>query len=134
MRLKTWSLIFLLLASFSCGGNAQNFKSYKLASGKEIKVTGLGKMSFPNSDVALVMDYLTDISIDDKVALRKEVDEIWDVFQKDVENAHLKAGVIRATHVEGSGFVKKGNGYGFVFVKRADERWHCLDDDKEKSD
>ena len=134
MRLKTWSLIFLLLASFSCGGNAQNFKSYKLASGKEIKVTGVGKMGFPGSDAALVMDYLTDISIDDKAALRKEVDEIWDVFQKDVENAHLKAGVIRATHVEGSGFVKKGTGYGFVFVKRADEKWHCLDDDKKKSD
>ena len=69
-------------------------------------------------------------AIDDKVALRKEVDEIWSVFQKDVENANLKAGIIRATHVEGSGFVKSGKGYGFVFVKRDDGKWHCLDDDK----
>ncbi len=132
MRLKVWSLTLLLLAGLSCGSNAQNFKLYKLPSGKEIKVTGVGKMDFPNSDPALVMNYLTDISIDDKTALRKEVDEIWDVFQIDVENAHLKGGVIRATHVEGSGFVKSGKGYGFVFVKRDDGKWHCLDDDKEK--
>jgi hypothetical protein len=114
----------------SCGNQTQNFKLFKLPSGKEIKVTGMGKMDFPNSDSALVMNYLTDISIDDKVALRKEADEIWRVFQKDVENANLKAGVIRATHVEESGFVKSGKGYGFVFVKREDGKWHCLDDDK----
>ena len=131
MRLKVCSLTLLLLAGLSCGSNAQNFKLYKLPSGKEIKVTGVGKMDFRNSDPALVMNYLTDISIDDKAALRKEV-EIWDVFQKDVENAHLKAGVIRATHVEGSGFVKSGKGYGFVFVKRDDGNWHCLDDDKKE--
>jgi len=112
----------------SCRSQAQ--KLFKLPSGKEIKVTGIGKMDFPNSAPALVMNYLTDISIDDKVALRKEVDEIWSVFQKDVENANLKAGVIRATHVEGSGLVKSGKGYGFVFVKRDDGKWHCLDDDK----
>ena len=80
-------------------------------------------MEFPNSDPALVMNYLTDTSIDDKVALREEVDEIWNAFQKDVEEANLKAGVIRATHVEGSGIVKSGKGYGFVFVKGDDGKW-----------
>ena len=132
MRLKICCLTLLLLSALSCGSNAPNFKSYQLPSGKEIKVTGVVKMDFPNSDPALVMNYLTDISIDDKTALRKEVDEIWDVFQKDVENAHLKGGVIRATHVEGTGFVKSGKGYGFVFVKRDDGKWHCLDDDKKE--
>lgn len=132
MRLKTWSLLFLLLVPFGCGGNAQNFKLFKLPSGKEIKITSTGKMNFASGDPALVLNYQTDLSIDDKTALRKEVDEIWDVFQKDVENAHLKAGVIRATHVEGTGFIKSGNSYGFVFVKRDDAKWHCLDDDEEQ--
>ena len=130
MRLKLSIVLILLVMSIGCGSQAQNFKLFKLPSGKEIKVTGVGKMDFPNSDSALVMNYLTDISIDNKEALRKEVDEIWSVFQKDVENARLKAGVIRATHVEGSGFVKSGKGYGFVFVKQDDGKWHCLDDDK----
>ncbi|MDX6614159.1 MAG: hypothetical protein QOD75_3345 [Blastocatellia bacterium] len=130
MKTKLSMPLLFLLTCVACGSQAQNYKSYKLPSGKEIKVNGIGKMDFPNSDPALVMNYLTDISIDDKVALRKEADEIWSGFQKDVENAKLKAGVIRATHVEGSGFVKSGKGYGFVFVKRDDEKWHCLDDDK----
>jgi len=110
MRLKLFIILMLVATSFSCGSQAQNFKSFKLPSGKEIKITGITKMDFPNSDPALVMSYLTDISINDKANLRKEIDEIWTVFQTDVENAHLKAGVIRATHVEGSGFVKNGKG------------------------
>lgn len=87
-------------------------------------------MDFPNSRSALVMNYQTDIPIDDRVALRKEVDEIWGVFQRDVEAANLKGGVIRATHLEGSGLVRNGKGYGFVFVKREDGKWYCLEDDK----
>ena len=130
MKTKLSMTAVVLLACVACGSQAQNYNLFKLPSGKEIKVTGVGRMDFPNSDAALVMNYLTDISIDDKEALRKEVDEIWSVFQKDVENAKLKAGVIRATHVEGSGLIKSGKGYGFVFAKRDDGKWHCLDDDK----
>ena len=126
------SITFLFLLTFSgCIGEPQNYRPLKLPSGKEIKVTGMAKTDFPDSDPALVLNYLTDISIDDKFALRKEVDEIWSTFQKDVGNAKLKVGVIRATHVEGSGFVKSGQVYGFVFVKHDDGKWHCLDDDKQ---
>jgi hypothetical protein len=85
-------------------------------------------MDFANSGPALVMNYLTDISMDDMTALSNEVQEIWSVFQVDVENAHLNAAVIRATHVEGSSLVKTGKGYGFVFVKREDGQWHRLED------
>src|ERR1700704_2531825 len=120
MKLTLSTTLLLLLICIGCGSRTQDYKTFKLPSGKEIKVTGMGQMDFRNSDPALVMNYLTDISIDDKVALRKEVDEIWSVFQKDVENAKLKAGVIRATQVEGSGPVKSGKGYGFVFVRRDD--------------
>jgi hypothetical protein len=130
MWLKLSILLIFVAASLSCTGSPQNFKLFKLPSGKEIKITSINKMDFPNSDPALVMSYLTDISIDDKTALRKEIDEVWSVFQADVENAHLKAGVIRATYVEGNGLVKSGKGYGFVFVKRDDGKWHCLEDDK----
>ena len=130
MRLKLSIGLIVAAAFLSCTSETQNFKLFKLPSGKEIKITGINKMDFAKGDSALVMNYLSDISIDDKTALRQEIDEIWTVFQSDVENAHLKAGVIRATHVEGSGLVKSGKGYGFVFVKRDDGKWHCLEDDK----
>jgi len=130
MWLKLSIGLIVAAAFLSCTSTTQNFKLFKLPSGKEIKITGINKMDFAKGDSALVMNYLSDISIDDKTALRQEIDEIWTAFQSDVENAHLKAGVIRATHVEGSGLVKSGKGYGFVFVKRDDGKWHCLEDDK----
>lgn len=133
MRSKGICLAALLVFTIGCnGGNAQNSQTYKLPSGKQIKVNGVGKMNFPNGDSALVMNYETDIPIENKEALRKEVDEIWSVFQKDVEKAEVKAGVIRATHYEGSGLVRNGKGYGFVYVKGDDGKWHLLEDDKEK--
>jgi hypothetical protein len=133
MRVKLACLITLLIFTLCCSdGSAQNSKTYRLPSGKQIKVNSVGKMTFPNGDSALVMNYETEIPIEDKDSLRKEVDEIWSVFQKDVEKAEVKAGVIRATHYEGSGLVRNGKGYGFVYVKGDDGKWHLLGDEKEK--
>ena len=132
MRLRLSVSVIVLAACLSCRSSIQNHPAYRLPSGKEIKVTSVERMDFPNSDPALVMNYLTDIPIDDRIALRQEVDEIWRVFQQDIEKAHLKAGVIRANHAEGGGVVKTVNGYGFVFVKEADNKWRCLDDNQPK--
>jgi hypothetical protein len=131
MHLRIASVGVLLFILCGCSVNTKpDSQLYKLPSGKQVKITGMSKMDFPNSGSALVMNYQTDIPIDDRVALRKEVDEIWGVFQRDVEAANFKGGVIRATHLEGSGLVRNGKGYGFVFVKREDGTWHCLEDDK----
>jgi hypothetical protein len=131
MHLRIASVGVLLFILFGCSVNTKpDSQLYKLPSGKQVKITGMNKMDFANSDPALVLNYQTDIPIDDTVALRKEVDEIWRVFQRDVEAANLKGGVIRATHLEGTGLVKNGKGYGFVFVKREDGKWHCLEDDR----
>ena len=89
-------------------------------------------MTFSNGDSSLVLNYETDIPIEDKKSLRKEVDAIWENFQKDVEKAQLKSGVIRATHYDGTGWFRAGKGYGFVFTKGDDGKWHSLDKDQEK--
>jgi hypothetical protein len=120
---------FFSLRKEHVGSNAPNSQSYKLPSSKQIKVNNVGRMSFPNGDSALVMNYETEISIDNKEALRKEIDEIWSVFQTDIEKAEVKAGVIRATHYEGS-IVRQGKGYGFVFVKGDDRKWQLQGDEK----
>jgi hypothetical protein len=133
MRVKIIFFALLLCFTFGCGGgNAQTSQTYKLPSGKQIKVNNVGKMNFPNGDSALVMNYETEIPIENKEELSKEVEEIWSVFQKDVEKAEVKAGVIRATHYEGSGVVRNGKGYGFVYVKGEDGKWRRLEDEKEK--
>ena len=99
---------------------------------KPLRITGIGKVNFSKDDPALVLNYETDISIDDMESLRKEVDTIWETFRKDVEKAQLKCGVIRATHYESSGFLRQGKGYGFVFKQGDDGKWRLLDDNKEK--
>ena len=129
MSIRLALILIFLAVSGSCRYQGPAFKPLKLPSGKEIKVTTITKMNFPNSGPALVMNYLTEISMDDMTALRNEVQEVWSVFQTDVENEHLDAAVIRATHMEGSSLVKTGKGYGFVFVKR-DGQWRLLEDTK----
>ena len=128
MKIKLAVALPILVTCIACSSQAQNYKAFKLPSGKEIRITGMVKMDFPNSAPALVLNYLTDIPIDDRVRLRQEIDEVWSVFRVDVEKAKLNAGVIRVTHMEGSGLVKSGKGYGYVFVKR-DDGWHCTEDD-----
>jgi len=101
-----------------------------LPSGKQVKITSIGPIHFSSGTDAMILNCETDISIDDMVDLRKEVDEIWGIFQKNVEAASMTNGVIRVTHPEGSGLITHSKGYGFVFEKRADGQWHCLQDEK----
>lgn len=111
---------------------SQSTKNYRLPSGKEIKINNISKVDFPNGDSALVMNYETDISIDDMENLRKEIDEVWSIFKNDVEQAGLKAGVIRATHLEGTGIIRNGKVYGFVFTKNKQGKWQLKENLKEK--
>jgi hypothetical protein len=133
MHHKFAASLAVIVAALWCGGCARPAaKLYKLPSGKQINITGIGPMSFPQGGDALVMNCETDISIDDIAALRKQADEIWEIFRKDVENAGMKNGVIRMVHNEGSGLITTGKGYGFVFQKDIDGKWHCLADEKTK--
>src|SRR4030095_4145815 len=70
-QLKLFTMLVLLIVSIGCMNHPQNFRPLKLPSGKEIKVTSVVKMDFPQSGSALVMNYLTDISVDEKQALRE---------------------------------------------------------------
>lgn len=126
-----YTFIALIVAGFWCGRCSRPAAPLAtLPSGKQIKITGIGPMHFPNGSDAMILNCETDISIDDMANLRKEADQIWNIFRKNVEGAGMTNGVIRVTHPEGSGLVTHSKGYGFVFEKRADGQWHCLQDEK----
>ena len=124
--------IALLVAGLWCGGCSRQAPSPNttLPSGKKVNITSITPMHFSNGSDALILNCETDISIDDMPDLRKEVDEVWSIFRKNVESANMTNGIIRITHPEGSGVITHSKGYGFVFEKRADRQWHCLQDDK----
>lgn len=79
-----------------------------------------------------MLKYETDLKASDKDALRKEVDEIFTVFKADAENGQFRSAVVSANEKPTGFIVKKSNAYNFVYEKRTDGQWHCLEDDKGK--
>jgi hypothetical protein len=126
--LRIAPLLLLSLGLLNGGCSKSDSPSYTLASGKQIKIVSIAPMRFVDGENALVMNCLTDLPIDDRTALRREAGEIWSIFQTDVEKVKLSEGIIRMVHAESSG--EKSKGAGFVFVKRQDGHWHCLQDEQ----
>ena len=88
----------------------------------------VGQINFTQGAPALMLQYQTDFKVAYKTALRAEADEIWPVFKNDVERANLSAAIISANEIPQGFIVKRGKSYNFVYEKRADGAWHCLDD------
>lgn len=96
-----------------------------------VKITGVQKMNFPDGDSALVLNYETEVRIEDKQSLTAEANAIWVDFQKEVEKAQVNTGILRATHNETSfGIFSTGSGYGFIFKKDANGEWALQDEAK----
>lgn len=153
MKIKVIIISILLFLSVGCnvsvsqniGNNSkQEFKKlsevktltngfYKTSSDRQIRITNISNFNFPESGPALVMYYKTEIPVENKKELRKEVDEIWEVFRKDTEKAKVKSAAIRAVHdEETNGIITNGKGYGFVFIQKDDDSWFCVDDEEKK--
>lgn len=80
------------------------------------------------------MYYKTEIPVENLKELRKEVNELWEVFRKDSEKAEVKAAAIRSVHdEETNGIITNGKGYGFVFEQKDNGTWFCIDDEKKES-
>jgi hypothetical protein len=126
-----FSILMLMMSSGGCGPSP--VKTMTLPSSKTIVVTSVVPMAYPNGDNVLTLNCETDISVDDHVALRKEVDEIWTIFQPDVERAKFDMAAIRISEHRASGLLTVSKGYGFVFKKQTDGRWKCLNDEKSQT-
>ena len=116
------AILFAVLVS-ACSPGAANFHDTALPSGKHIKVLDVNTISFAKGPPALMLKYQTDLSMDDKVAVQKEVDEIWASFRQDVENAGLTAAIISATEKPSGVILKSSRGNNFVYKKNADGSW-----------
>jgi len=115
----------MLLAGTALGEQS----SIKLKSGKEVKVVKVGPVYGQGmKKLAVELQYETELKVSDLAALRKEADEVWEVFRPDVEKASEKSAIVSAVEKQPPGVVTRSEGYNFVFEKRADGTWHCLDD------
>src|SRR5262245_7811739 len=75
-----------------------------LRSGKAVKVMGIGQINFSKAPPALMLNYLTDLNVQDRVALRKEADEIWEEFRPEVEKAGLSGAILSANSFNQASF------------------------------
>lgn len=125
--------VLLALLLVGCTASKPNYKTFTLPSGKQIRVMGVGQINFTQGAPALMLQYQTDLKVANKPALRSEADEIWPAFKNDVEGANLNAAIISANEIPRGFIVKRGNSYNFVYEKRADGSWHCLDDSAAQS-
>lgn len=95
----------------------------QLPSGKRIKISSIGPVELKNGEKALILEYETETLIENKEELNAEASEIWGIFVADVERAGYQIGVLRARRYEGSGLVREGKGFGFVYRKQSDGGW-----------
>ena len=75
-----------------------------------------------------MLKYETDLKISDMNALRKEADEIFSGLKVDAENGQFRSAIVSANEKTTGLILKNSKGYNFVYEKRADGQWHCLDD------
>ena len=107
-----------LLMLSGCGSMEPGYTVHKLPSGREVKVLGITKIFVKKGDSALMLQYRTDLRLDDHEQLRKEVEELWQAFPVDVERAGLKAAVISVQETpKRMLIVTMSKGYNFVVTK-----------------
>ena len=118
-----WVILFLLPA----GSRAQTYyRLLKLPSGKEIKILGVGRFSPSPDKPVLMLKYETDLNIDDKQALRKEVDEIWASFRLSAEKENMSDAIISANEPLKGGSASSNRSYDFEYRKSQNGTWHMI--------
>ena len=127
MKNRIWLLVLpLAFLLNSCGGSTPKYRVTTLPSGKQVKVLGVGNISFSKGEPALMLKYQTDLSIDDKDAIAREVTEIWGSFRADAEKGQFKNAIISVNEIPKGGFIKTNRTQNFVYQKSSDGNWQLL--------
>ena len=93
---------------------------------------GEGPINFSQGPPALMLKYETDLQVADVEKLRKEADEVFGILKIDAAKGNFTSAIVSANEKPSGLIFKTSKGYNFVYEKRADGQWHCLDDDKRK--
>jgi len=120
-----WALLGLATVA-ACAHSAEQYEVKKLPSGREVRVVSTGFMRFQNGDTSLVLTYQTPFKVTDTASLGAEVEDIWNTFRIDAENAHLHSAIISALEVPSGFILKSSEGKNFVFERAPDGAWHRM--------
>jgi len=117
---------FLLIALLMTCGGGPRYTVQTLPSGKQVKIMAIGQIFFSNDSPALMLKYQTDLNLNDKSQLQKEITEIWEMFIFNVEKANLKNAIISANEKPKGFIITTNNSTNFVFQKGPDGQWKSI--------
>jgi hypothetical protein len=100
----------------------------RLPSGHSFRSLGVVKMHYSNSDAALMFSYVSNAKgSDDKTTVMKEAEEIWPVFQEQVERAGLHFAILSATSAPATSFgFSRGWKYNVVYSQDSGGQWAAM--------
>jgi hypothetical protein len=101
------------------------YDDIQLPSGERIIVTVFEKIFFKEYRPTLCSHYETDQDVNDSPALRNEINQIWQVFQKEVERESFIRALIQANRTYKFLGIESKNSWGYVFEPGSDGKWSC---------
>ncbi|MEA3346524.1 MAG: hypothetical protein U9Q21_00350 [Candidatus Auribacterota bacterium] len=123
MLFRVIGLLLLIFLLASCDEKVPDYILHRLPSGKKIKLIGVGEVSCTGDNIALMLKYKTDYNIGNSVALRREVEEIWQYFRAYVERAGFKNAVISVDEPLRKKVIKVNRSYNFAISKQPGTAW-----------
>lgn len=111
---------------WTLGWNVNRNQKVTLPSGKQIIIDAVGKIYYRKSEPGIMLQYSTNLDLENIELLQKEVDEIWSLFRKEADESGLNSVVISANSLQTKKlFISNRKTRNFVFIKE-DEVWRSL--------
>jgi len=119
----------LAIAFSACGPAIPDYRLVQLPSGRTLKILGLTDLPFESGAAGLELSYETELALDDRGALYREVEAIWDEFRLTERAAAKSAVVIKATTPEASGWSRERTAIAYMLRLSPDGNWQFVHSD-----
>jgi len=120
------SIATLVVALCSCGPAIPDHRLVELPSGRTLRVLSLRDVPLDGDRAALRLAYETDLALDDRGALYREVEAIWDEFRSTEPAAGKSVVVIEATSPEARGWSRERNAVAYTLRFGLEGNWHFV--------
>ena len=109
---------------WTIGFNTSRNKKITLPSGKKIIIEAVGKIYYRKSEPGIMLQYSTNLDLENAELLQNEVNEIWSLFRQEADKSGLNSVVISANSPPvGKFFIGVRQTRNFVFLKSEDGFW-----------
>jgi len=116
-------LITITLFVLGCDSSLPQQGTITLSSGKAFKIVGVSKVTSDEYPPTIIIQYETDLIVENTPELRNQVQEIWQVVKKDVESEHYNRAIISALNHKKILLYESNKYWNYVFQKVDSADW-----------